>query len=102
MRISRLGPLMLSCCLLIVLVVAQQKPANDSQEMKDINKAFDDIKKAHEKGAKDDSDEIKKLKTKAIELVDKGYKIPKDNVKGEPTYDPGTDGEGESIPDDRT
>lgn len=89
MRVSRLGPLMLSCCLLSVLGVAQQKPADDSQEMKDINKTFADIKKAHDKGAADDSDEIKKLKAKAIELVDTGYKIPQDNAaKGSPSYDP--------------
>ena len=89
MRISKLGPLMLFCCLLVAPCRAQQKPADDSKEMKEINKTFDDIKKAHDKGAADDSDEIKKLKTKAIEQVDKGYKIPNDNAApGYPKYDP--------------
>jgi hypothetical protein len=78
------------CCLLAAPCRAQQKPADDSKEMKEINKTFDDIKKAHDKGAADDSDEIKKLKTQAIEQVDKGYKIPNDNASpGYPKYDPG-------------
>ncbi|HEY6254034.1 MAG TPA: hypothetical protein VI685_29120 [Candidatus Angelobacter sp.] len=90
MRISKLGPLMLFCSLLAAPYRPQQKPADDSKEMKEINKTFDDIKKAHDNGAADDSDEIKKLKTQAIEQVDKGYKIPNDNAApGYPKYDPG-------------
>ncbi len=101
MRISRLGPAMLLCFGLCAWCAAQQKPADDSQEKKDIDKVFDDIKKAHDKGAKDDSDDIKKLKTKAIELVDKGYKIPQDNAaEGYPKYDPDVSGEGVTIPED--
>src|SRR5690349_7286276 len=108
MRISKPGSLMLFCCLLAAPCCAQQKPADDSKEMKEINKTFDDIKKAHDKGAADDSDEIKKLKTEAIEQVDKGYKIPNDNAApGYPKYEPekvpkGADGsknEGSSAKD---
>lgn len=110
MQISKLGSWMLFCFLLAAPCLGQQKPADDSKEMKEINKTFDDIKKAHDNGAADDSDEIKKLKTKAIEQVDKGYKIPNDNAApGYPKYDPdkvpkgagGDKNEGSSARDDK-
>jgi hypothetical protein len=104
MRLLRTIALAVVCCLLPPSAITQQAPAAGSAEEKEVKEAFDKIKKAHEKGAKDDSDEIKKLKTEAIKLVDKHYKIPQDNVDGEPTYDPGMKKtqEGETIPSDRT
>lgn len=92
MRLPTLCCLTLLASLFLIPVAAQQLPTKEQKD--EIDKVFDGIKKAHENGAADDSDEIKKLKTKAIELVDKYYKIPHDHINGDPTYDPGLNAEG--------
>lgn len=69
----------------------QSKPTD--QQKDEIQKVLDKIKQAEKDGKTDD---VKKLKKEAIRLADKYYKIPQDNVDGEPEYDPGSTDDGDS------
>lgn len=71
----------------------QGKPTSDQQ--KEIEKAIKDVQDALKGG---DKDKIKDAKNKAILLTDKYFKIPQDNLDGDPTYDPDETSEGSSVP----
>jgi hypothetical protein len=71
----------------------QGQAKEEPKEIKDIKDLLKKVKEA-EKAGKDD--EVKKLKKEIIKKVDDYYKIPKDNVDGDPEYDPNYDGDGKS------
>jgi hypothetical protein len=66
--------------------IAQSKPS--AAQMKELNKAMEEIQKALKAG---DADKIKEAKDNLIKLTDLYYKIPEDNVGEKPTYDPDED-----------
>lgn len=71
----------------------QVKPT--AEQLKEIQKAIDEVKDAL-KGK--DKDKIKEAKDKAIKLTEQHFKIPADNLEGEPEYDPDEKSEGASVP----
>jgi hypothetical protein len=75
---------------------AQVKPS--AEQMKELQAAMGEVQKALKAG---DAAEIKKAKDKLIQLVDKYYKIPSDNLSEEPYYDPDVDGEGSTGQSDK-
>src|SRR5579862_7038488 len=74
-------------------IALQTKP--DAEQQKELEKAIKAVKDAVAGG---DKDKIKEAKNKAIQLTDKYFKIPQDNVDGEPQYDPDETSEGSSVP----
>jgi hypothetical protein len=65
-----------------------------NEQVKEIQGKLDKIKELKKNGKGDDDADIIKLAKEAIELADKYYKIPADNMDGEPAYDPNYNGDG--------
>ncbi|HEY3026140.1 MAG TPA: hypothetical protein VGJ55_08330 [Pyrinomonadaceae bacterium] len=74
----------------------QKRPSKEDIEK--VEKAIKDVQKALEGG---DADKIKEAKDKAIKLADEVYKIPSDNLAGDPYYDPDVDCEGKTRRDEK-